>query len=373
MHRLGRTNPGGQGSSLSMINSCGSSRLPPTVLPDLGWKKDFDETCSKGKLLGRGSSGIVHAGCDVISGEEVAIKIMPKLMGSAPKGCRVARICKEARHLDSLVACPSVAHLRDCFEGDSHAALVLELCTGGDLEAYVMDNGPVDEAGLALIAREVLRMLDACHELGICHGDVKPPNFCLKHAVNPLSQRNPALAELPWLKAIDFGSSCDLPAVNPLSQQDPALAELPWLTEIDFGSSCGLPVGSGERLSKWVGTPVFMAPEVYRKDYGLKADVWSAGVMLYWLFANRYPFFPGSETEVDDVAVAVCEAPVDYDYGMWTGMSEVGKDFIQRCLQRNEGERMSAREALDHPWLSSALAVDKQLTLETVLVHTQVP
>ncbi len=97
-----------------------------------------------------------------LSGEEVAIKIMPKLIGSAPRGSRVEFISKEARHLDSLEACPSVARLRDCFEGDSHAALVLELCSGGDLESYVMVRRGRWTQGDALCSRFVLKARCCC-------------------------------------------------------------------------------------------------------------------------------------------------------------------------------------------------------------------
>ena len=69
-------------------------------------------------------------------------------------------------------------------------------------------NGPLDERKLALVAMEVLKIVNACHELGILHGDVKPANFCLKHARrNPLLSSDSSTHVIPWLKALDFGCS----------------------------------------------------------------------------------------------------------------------------------------------------------------------
>ena len=79
----------------------------------------------------------------------------------------------------------------------------------------------------------------------ICAGDVKPGNFCLKGS--DLEVQRPGHA----LRAIDFGCSQMLGPEKP-------------------------------RLSRRSGTPAFMSPEIYAKDYSYKADMWSAGVMLYW-------------------------------------------------------------------------------------------
>jgi calcium/calmodulin-dependent protein kinase I len=99
-----------------------------------------------------------------------------------------------------------------------------------------------------------------------------------------------------------------------------------------------------------------MAPEIFAREYGKLVDVWSTGVMLHWLFAQRFPFFPDADTvkasKLDEVADAVSNAPITYDYGPWLTMSPEGVDFIQRCLQRDQSLRMTVHQALQHPWLS---------------------
>ena len=105
---------------------------------------------------------------------------------------------------------------------------------------------------------------------------------------------------------------------------------------------------------------MYMAPEVYARDYNVEADMWSAGVMLYQLFAKRFPFWDNLETckasKLEEVAVAVNEAPITFDYGPWLRMSVEGREFMAGCLQRDPHRRMTVEQALAHPWLVRALA-----------------
>ena len=128
-------------------------------------------------------------------------------------------------------------------------------------------------------------------------------------------------------------------------------------------TSLVMPLGAvhfagAKRFTKRTGTPVYMAPEIFARDYGKLVDVWSTGVMLYWLFAQRFPFFPDAETvkasKLEEVSEAVTNAPITFDYGPWLTMSSEGLDFIQRCLQRDQSMRMTVQQALHHPWLARA-------------------
>eukprot|EP00798_Chlamydomonas_sp_ICE-L_P000378 gene378-1771_t len=98
-----------------------------------------------------------------------------------------------------------------------------------------------------------------------------------------------------------------------------------------------------------------MAPEVYRRDFGKAADMWSLGVMLYWLFVRRFPFYEDAAvvkaTGKDAIADAIANAPIPYDFGAWKAMSGHGVDFISRCLCRDEEQRLTVTQAMQHPWL----------------------
>ena len=255
------------------------------------------------------------------SGSEVAVKTLPKIRGKLSREKTLEKISRETDMLSRLQSCPGVVKLVECYEDDNSVHLVTELCPGGDLQRYVESNGPLDEASLATVAMEVLLIVSHCHQQGILHGDVKPANFCLKEIRKCCSSN-----AIPHLKAIDFGCSQFLGS-------DPS-----------------------RRLSKRTGTPVFMSPEIFQRDYSRKADVWSVGVMLYWLFCQRFPFFPNSDVvkaaRLEEVADAVTNTTIRYDQGPWPAMSREGLDFVSRCLTRDEDKRMTVEEALNHPWVA---------------------
>ncbi|KAK9786279.1 hypothetical protein WJX73_009097, partial [Symbiochloris irregularis] len=129
-----------------------------------------------------------------------------------------------------------------------------------------------------------------------------------------------------------------------------------WLKAVDFGCSQAVLPGS---LSRRTGTPVFMAPEVYAKNYGLPADMWSCGIMMYQLMAKRFPFWATYEEtkskSVEEVRVAVQVAPIPIQGAPWLNLSPQGMDFLSGLLERDAHQRMTVQEALDHPWLKEQL------------------
>ncbi|KAF5830992.1 kinase-like domain-containing protein [Dunaliella salina] len=296
---------------------------------DLGWRDDFHLHYIQGRHVGSGSFGEVFVGIDLKTGREVAIKSLPKVRGKLSMEKTLEKLAREVDILDSLQGDPGIIQLVDCFEDSSSVKIVTELCTGGDLQHFIEQDGYVfNEASLAMVAQEVIKVIHYCHSKGMLHGDVKPANFCIKDkANNPLlhSAQEAAIVPQPrsWLKAIDFGCSQQLPGLR--------------------------------SLTKRTGTPVYMAPEIFGRRYHAEADMWSLGVMLYQLFAHRFPFWSTMEqckaSKLDEVAIAVTEATIPYDYGPWLQMSQEGLEFIQGCLTRDPHCRMTIEEALVHPWL----------------------
>ena len=169
------------------------------------------------------------------------------------------------------------------------------------------EHGPLSEQHAALVMYECLKVVSTCHALGIVHGDVKPANFLLRQRM-----RDP-------LRFVERGQMSN------------------WLKAIDFGCSQVL---RGSQLHRRTGTPVYMAPEVFQREYGLEADMWSLGMMLYQCMTCRFPFWPSIEAcrqkSLDEVARAVILDDIALNFGPWLSMSpEVGSLSAQlRTLRR---------------------------------------
>jgi serine/threonine protein kinase len=112
-------------------------------------------------------------------------------------------------------------------------------------------------------------------------------------------------------------------------------------------------------LTKRSGTPLFMAPEIFARSYSFEVDIWSTGVLLYQLYSRRFPFWEGDSycraLSLEEVARAINEAEIKFDYGPWLGMSREGLAFVGACLERDARRRISVDAALNHPWLAQTL------------------
>ncbi|KAG2496405.1 hypothetical protein HYH03_005632 [Edaphochlamys debaryana] len=291
---------------------------------ELGWKTTVREDYVTGPSLGVGSFGSVNTGFHSQTGEKVAIKKLPKERPRLSRQKTLEKLQRELTLLDRLDS-PRVVQLIDCYEDEDNVYLVTEVCEGGDLQKFSDTYGPLTERCLAFVAQEVLQVIRSCHRLGIVHGDVKPANFCIKDEHrHPYAASPSALQRTPWLKAIDFGCS-----------------------QLHYKHT---------RLSKRSGTPVYMAPEIFKRDYSFEVDVWSTGVLLYQLYCRQFPFWHGDSynkaLSLDEVARAITEADIRMDFGPWLTASKECIDFVRGCLTRDPHKRLTLDEALSHPFIT---------------------
>jgi len=282
------------------------------------------------------------------------------------------KLVREAALTARVQGCGGVVQLLGAYEDADRAYLVMERLRGGDLEAALERGGPLPERAAAAVARDVLRVIAACHAAGCMHGDVKPANFVLREPLaTPAALRRRAGA------GPEGAASAATPAANPFAALALPGAPLPpprWLVAIDFG--CSQPVGRAS-LTRRTGTPVYMAPEVFRRDYGPEADLWSAGVMLYQLLSGRFPWWPRvadcRACTVDEVMRAVLSGEVPFDYGPWVGalpsasvagghaapppvpLSPECQALVRGLLTRDPSRRLDAAAALASPWFASML------------------
>jgi serine/threonine protein kinase len=244
--------------------------------------------------LGEGARGVVHRVIDKDSCVW-AVKIIDK--NNIPK----TSMQREIDVMLMLRGSLNVATLHNVYEDDKNVYIVMEFIQNGHIIA-------TSENDASRIIRSVCRVLKRLHENLLIHRDVKPSNFLMD--------------DLGHVKSIDFGSVISVHDKN-------------------YGIE---------------GTPLFMAPEAMNGSSLCSSDVWSLGVMTYFLVSGDFPFRdsrPLHAQRLVHVMRSVMEDPLRMEGDTWDQVSPAGKDFIERCLVRNTVNRMTINEALSHPWLKS--------------------
>ncbi len=202
--------------------------------------------------LGAGATGAVYRAVKEETGEALAIKVLNENLGSVEALRR--RFEREARALAKLQH-PKIVHIADFGVVEEATFIAMELLEGDTLEELLM-TAPLAPDTVLDVMGQILEGLAYAHEHRILHRDLKPANIYLTFPGGP-----------PQVKVLDFGLAKFL-AVDELSG-DITLT----------------------RRGRIVGTPAYMAPEqITGVGLDLRADVYSAGVVLYELVADRRPF-----------------------------------------------------------------------------------
>eukprot|EP00884_Botryococcus_braunii_P017194 jgi/Botrbrau1/4158/Bobra.0192s0026.1 len=294
-----------------------AERLSLPEEPVWDWPKtfaaDFDVSSEP---IGKGSFGTVKRVIHRATQREAAVKIIPKSRKNAPLDRVLQRIREEVDFLEHVQERPEALQLLGVYEDEQSVYVVTELCKGGDLDALLKVRGHLTEWETAKVAHDILQVLCECHRQNICYADIKPANFLLKEAVP--SDRQPENA--PQVKVADFG--------------------------------CSQRVLQGEKLHKRTGTPLYMAPEIFMAYFGVESDMWSLGMMLYQCLAGHLPFWRSSGQRSPFLIMsAILSEEVPFEGPEWRHVSAKAIDFLNRLLDRDYNTRMSAAEALQHPWI----------------------
>ncbi|CAG9460057.1 unnamed protein product [Pedinophyceae sp. YPF-701] len=284
-----------------------------------GYRRDFSAQYELQDVVGTGGFGKVFAAIDRVTGMQVAVKVIAKEYtgdGAGPErqAKHMASIRNEVTALLRLRGTLNVVHLYGAFEDDENVYLVTEMCRGGEM-LHRIGERPYTERTVASFMRAVLRTLAQCHANNIIHRDVKPGNFMF------LDDSDHAR-----VKAIDFGLAV------PFEDED-----LP-LDNLGFD-----------------GTPWFMAPEMLRSEVVPATDVWAAGVMAHQLLTGRFPFNDRKNPMSPSLSLvwrSILMDELSFNKPYWADISDEGKDFVRRLLQKEPGDRLTAKEALQHPWLA---------------------
>ncbi|BDA46230.1 Calcium-dependent protein kinase [Coccomyxa sp. Obi] len=289
-------------------------------------RDSFADSFTLGELLGIGSFGKVYRAVSKAQpGQDFAVKIVPKHREGVLDERIARRIHEEIETLKMLQSRPEAVQLVGVFEDKDQVCIVTELCLGGDLEHFLKDYGSMTEAEAAHAAHDILQVLAECHRQGICYADVKPANFLLKR---------------PYSRQAHSSSDSSAPSR---------------VLEIrvgDFG--CSQRLQKKEKLNKRTGTPLYMAPELFMRYYGVESDQWALGIMMYQLLSGHLPFWDEqSDRSPFAVMSAILSKEVCYTGPEWEGISDSAKNFVASLLDRDYNSRMTAAEALEHPWITA--------------------
>lgn len=294
------------------------------------WATQMLDKYRLGKVIGTGAFGTIRLAQSKETSDTFAVKVLSKARPGQSRQRTATKLLREACCMSVVQECEGVVQLKGLFEDMNSAYFVMERCTGGDLEQLVQNHGRLTEHQAAVVLFEVLLMVKACHRVGVCHGDIKPANFLMSrqlpqslHTMSP-GDRAP---DPGWLKAIDFG--------------------------------CAQQVPPDKYLSRRTGTPVYMAPEVFKRKYRCQADMWSLGMLMYHLLSGRFPYWDNMQqckaSSLNEVMDAVANKPIVTDIPAFTSTSSEAMSLMASLLNREPGRRLTAEAALEHSYFKMHL------------------
>uniref|UniRef100_A0A4W4EJ95 calcium/calmodulin-dependent protein kinase n=1 Tax=Electrophorus electricus TaxID=8005 RepID=A0A4W4EJ95_ELEEL len=280
----------------------------------------FTEEYQLFEELGKGAFSVVRRCVKVLSGQEYAAKIINTKKLSArdhQKLDREARICRLLKH-------PNIVRLHDSISEEGHHYLIFDLVTGGELFEDIVAREYYSEADASHCIQQILEAVLHCHQMGVVHRDLKPENLLL-------ASKSKGAA----VKLADFGLAIEVE-------------------------------GEQQAWFGFAGTPGYLSPEVLRKDpYGKAVDLWACGVILYILLVGYPPFWDEDQHRLYQQIKA---GAYDFPSPEWDTVTPEAKDLINKMLTINPAKRITAAEALKHPWISHrstvASCMHRQETVE---------
>ncbi|XP_051838053.1 calcium/calmodulin-dependent protein kinase type II subunit gamma isoform X5 [Antechinus flavipes] len=253
--------------------------------------------------LGKGAFSVVRRCVKKTSTQEYAAKIINTKKLSArdhQKLEREARICRLLKH-------PNIVRLHDSISEEGFHYLVFDLVTGGELFEDIVAREYYSEADASHCIHQILESVNHIHQHDIVHRDLKPENLLLASKCKGAA-----------VKLADFGLAIEV-------QGD----QQAW-----FG---------------FAGTPGYLSPEVLRKDpYGKPVDIWACGVILYILLVGYPPFWDEDQHKLYQQIKA---GAYDFPSPEWDTVTPEAKNLINQMLTINPAKRITADQALKHPWV----------------------
>mmetsp|Transcript_32566 Transcript_32566/g.85579 ORF Transcript_32566/g.85579 Transcript_32566/m.85579 type:complete len:571 (-) Transcript_32566:452-2164(-) len=290
---------------------------------------------STSKVLGQGTCGYVCTVKKRETGDLFALKeiSLNSVGGSMSSLRKEIQLQKKLDH-------PNICKIIESFEDRQNGRMyiVMELCTGGSLVSRMKTHRQgYGEQAAATLVEKMLSAVLYCHHHGVVHRDIKLDNMIYE------DEREDA-----ELKLIDFG----------------------FARHVRPGS---------EVMHDQLGTPSYMAPELWTEretPYDSSVDMWAIGVVTYMLLSGQRPFHHQDKKEKTRM---IRQDPVRFPDAHWSHLSAEAKDFCTALMKKNPKDRLSASEAVKHPWIQqqskvhqgddASIALDKHQEVVESLVN----
>ncbi|KXS09772.1 Pkinase-domain-containing protein [Gonapodya prolifera JEL478] len=257
--------------------------------------------------LGSGAEGSVYLAIHLPTKKQYALKEVYK------RGKGEARNTppREIQILSNLYH-PHLIALVDWFESKNHWHLIFELAQGGELLQRIVQKGWYRERDAAVVSATIINALAFLHDHHIVHRDLKTANLLFKED--------------------SFNSP---------------------LVIVDFGISKVVDSESQLLTTYRVGTQYYQPPEVVKKTpyLGPPFDMWNTGEidLVYTLLCGFNPFYNASPLDIDE---RIKKGNFDFPSPAWDNISDLAKDFIRALMAYEPEKRLTAKQALDHAWIS---------------------
>lgn len=288
-------------TNLTNKEKCRTIKISPAMFIQFKGQKVETEYEVRQKL-GEGHYGYVRLAIHKQTGHQRAIKSIDKSI--FPK--TFLDFKQEFELLKSLDH-PNIVKAYECFEDNTYIHIVTEYIPGGQLIDYIIQQQMVSESSSSEIMKQIFSGIGYCHSNNIIHRDLQPENLLLENGSSGA------------IKIIDFVASSLLSTQNPFnSKKNPSFSAPEVINNLFFDSSC---------------------------------DLWSCGVIMYLLLSGKLPFYGKNE---NDIKNRVVQGEYSLKIPGLSTVSEEARDLLRNLLQLDPTKRISAENALTHPWFQKA-------------------
>ena len=266
-------------------------------------KQNTEEIYIKEKKMGEGSFGEVWLVRHKISGKEFAMKIIEKSPYS-----NINHINNEIEILKQLDH-PNILKILEFHLTDDKFYIITDYCPEGELFHEIDKKSTFSEKETSFVIYQILQAVRYCHKMRVIHRDIKPENIMI------MGRESNGLLHVKL---------------------------------IDFGTAKIFSVGNKQKAL--VGSSYYIAPEVLRGKYDEECDLWSIGVIMYIMLTGCPPF---NGRDDDSILKSISKGKYDTNLDTYQALTPNAKDLITKLLKYNPSDRITAKDALTHPWFQS--------------------